>query len=305
MLDYAALSVVAAVVREGTFERAAAALHISPSAVSQRVRALEERLGAILVQRSQPCQPTALGRRLCAHFEAVRLLETDLLPDMGAPQTAASPPVTLKIAVNSDSLASWMAPAIVGFSRETGLLVELVVDDEAHTADRLRGGDVVAAITSESAPVQGCRTTRLGALRYLACASPDFVTRHFPTGVTAQALLHAPVMRFDRRDDLQARWAMDHVGAPVGNQVHWIPSTRAFLDLALRGLAWGMQPAVLALPHLDEGTLVELVPSTPIGVTLYWTVARLHAAALRKLTEAVRHAAGIVLEDAAGSGVPA
>jgi len=295
MLDYAALSVLAAVVREGTFERAAAALHISPSAVSQRVRAMEERLGAILVLRSQPCQPTPLGRRLCAHFDAVRLLEADLVPDLRGLGTPLSQPVTLKIAVNSDSLASWLAPAIVDFSRKTGLLIELAMDDEAHTADRLRSGEVVAAITSDSVPVQGCRTTRLGGMRYLACASPDFVARHFPSGPTADALLHAPSMRFDRRDDLQARWAMERMGAPVGALVHEIPSTRAFLDLALRGLAWGMQPANLAAPHLADGSLVELVPDTPIGVILYWTVARLHADALRTLTEAVRRAASAAL----------
>lgn len=292
MLDYAALCVVAAVVREGTFERAAAALHISPSAVSQRVRAMEERLGAILILRSHPCQPTELGRRLCAHFDAVRLLEADLAPDL---KSQGTQPITLKIAVNSDSLASWLAPAIVDFADASGLLVELVMDDEDHTADRLRSGEVVAAITSESLPVQGCRTTRLGELRYLACASPDFAARHFPSGPTADALLHAPYMRFDRRDDLQTRWAMEQLGLPLGGRVHWIPSTRAFLDLALRGLAWGMQPAGLAAPHIADGSLVELVPGAPIGVTLYWTVARLHADALRQLTEAVRRVAGQTL----------
>lgn len=293
MLDYAALSVVAAVVREGTFERAAAVLHISPSAVSQRVRAMEERLGAILILRSQPCQPTELGRRLCAHFDAVRLLEADLGLNSGL--NSGAQPVTLKIAVNSDSLAGWLAPAIVDFAHRSGLLVDLAMDDEAHTADRLRSGEVVAAITSDSLPVQGCRSIRLGELRYLACASPDFVARHFPSGPTADALRDAPYMRFDRRDDLQARWAMEQAGAPPGELVHWIPSTRAFLDLALRGLAWGMQPARLAAPHIADGSLIELLPDTPIGVTLYWTVARLHADALRQLTEAVRHAAGETL----------
>lgn len=292
MLDYAALSVVAAVVREGTFERAALALNITPSAVSQRVRMLEERLGAILILRGQPCQPTEIGRRLCAHIEAVRLLEVDLKPDV---QPSGALPVTLKIAANSDSLASWLAPAIVDFAQHSGLLVELIVDDEAHTADRLRSGEVVAAITSDSRPVQGCRTTRLGDLNYVACASPAFAVRYFPVALTADTLLTAPYMRYDRRDDLQARWAMERLGAPLGNRVHWIPSTHAFLDLAIRGLAWGMQPVNLAEPHMAAGTLIELLPDTPITVTLYWTVARLHADALRQLTDAVRRVAGQML----------
>ncbi|RVU05817.1 LysR family transcriptional regulator ArgP [Novosphingobium umbonatum] len=296
MLDYAALSVVAAVLREGTFERAAAVLHISPSAVSQRVRALEERLGAILVLRSQPCQPTPLGQRLCAHFDAVRLLEADLAPDLGALAADRLQPVTVKIAVNSDSLASWLAPALAQFAQETGLLVELIMDDEAHTAQRLRHGEVAAAITSDNVPVQGCRSIRLGVLPYRACASPAFMARYFPSGVTADGLIDAPYMRFDRRDGLQALWAMEHLGAPLGHLVHWIPSTRAFLDLALRGMAWGMQPEHLVRSHLAAGSLVELRPDSALGVTLYWTVARLHADALKVLTRAVRRAAGLVLQ---------
>ncbi len=42
MLDYASIAAVAAIVREGTFERGAASLGITPSAISQRVRGLEE-----------------------------------------------------------------------------------------------------------------------------------------------------------------------------------------------------------------------------------------------------------------------
>ena len=55
MLDYAALAALAAVIREGSFERAASALHVTPSAVSQRIRSLEERVGCALVVREQPC----------------------------------------------------------------------------------------------------------------------------------------------------------------------------------------------------------------------------------------------------------
>ena len=288
MLDYAALSVLAAVISEGTFERAAAVLHISPSAVSQRVRALEERLGSVLVIRSQPCKPTEMGRKLCAHFDQVRLLEADLGAELHAPEVDT---ITLKIAVNSDSLASWLVPALVDFTQRSGLLVELLVDDEGHTVERLRSGEVVAAITSDGTQVQGCRTTRLGDLRYLACASPAFVTTHFAEGVDTEGLLTAPYMRFDRRDDLQARWALAHIGAQPGKVAHWIPSTWAFLDLAIAGVGWGMHPQFLARPHIDTGALTELKPDTPIDVTLYWTQTRLHSAALRQLTDAVRRAA--------------
>ena len=287
MLDYAGLAVLAAVAREGSFERAAATLHISPSAVSQRVRALEERLGTVLIVRSQPCQPTEAGRRLCAHFDQVRLLEADLAPDLRGHE---APPIAVKIAANSDSLASWLAPALAEFAQTTGLMIDLALDDEAHTADRLRSGEVAAAITSERAPVQGCRTTRLGALRYLACAAPAFIAQHFPQGPTPEALARAPHMRFDHRDDLQTRWAMLHAGAPPGAS-HRIPSTTAFLDLALRGMGWGMHPESLVRAHIEAGRLAELRPASPLDITLYWTVVRLQAGPLRRLSEAVTRAA--------------
>ena len=292
MLDYPALAAVAAVIREGSFERAAAALGITPSAVSQRVRGLEERLGSVLVIRGQPCLPTELGRRLCAHVDRVRLLEADLAPTLG---TASGPP-TLRVAVNADSLATWFPAAAAALARDGAALLDLVLDDEGHTADRLRSGEVIAAVTADPEPVQGCRTLDLGSLRYAACASPEFVSRHFVDGVTAATLAAAPCLRFDRRDALQARWARDAVGIELAAPTHWVPSTQGFLDLAVAGLAWGLQPRALADPLIAAGRLVELVPGCTVDVRLYWTVARLHAATLRALTEAVRRAAGRDLE---------
>jgi LysR family transcriptional regulator (chromosome initiation inhibitor) len=289
MLDYPALLAVAAVVREGSFERGADALGITPSAVSQRVRGLEERLGTVLVVRGQPCTPTDLGRTLCAHLDRVRLLEADLAPVL-AP-SGKGPPLTLRVAVNADSLATWFPNAAAAFARATGMLLDLTLEDEAHTADRLRSGEVMAAVTADPEPVQGCRTILLGALRYAACASPAFVERHFGAGVSADTLAKAPSLRFDRRDFLQARWARDAHGVDLRAPCHWVPSAQGFLDLALAGLAWGLQPLPLARPHVAAGRLAELPPGLRIAVKLHWTVPRLHATSLRALTEAVRRAA--------------
>lgn len=290
MLDYPALATVAAVVREGSFERAAAVLGITPSAVSQRVRGLEERLGAILVVRGQPCEATDLGRSLCAHLDRVSLLEADLSPELARGEAEPSR-TALKIAVNSDSLATWFPRAVSAFGIATGIPLDLTLDDEAHTADRLRSGEVLAAVTAEAGAVQGCRTMPLGALRYAACASPAFVARFFAGGVTAAALATAPCLRFDRRDALQARWASQVVGAEFDAPTYRVASTHAFLDLARAGLAWGMQPVMLAGEDIAAGRLVELVPGSRIDVMLHWTVARLPVASLRQLTEAVRSAA--------------
>lgn len=292
MLDYPALAAVAAVLREGSFERAAAALAITPSAVSQRVRGLEERLGAILVVRGQPCEATELGRVLCAHLDRVRLLEHDLAPAFGSVALATGERMTLPLAVNADSLATWFPAAAAAFGRVADVSLDITLDDEKHTAERLRSGEVVAAVTAEREPVQGCRTLPLGALRYRACAAPDFVRRHFAHGITAASLKQAPYLRFDRRDLLQARWAREAYGVDLVGPVHWIPSTHGFVDMTLGGLGWALHPCAMVEGHLAAGRLVDLAPDQMLDVALYWTVTRLHAAVLRGLTEAVKAAAG-------------
>jgi LysR family transcriptional regulator (chromosome initiation inhibitor) len=288
MLDYPSIAAVAAVVREGTFERAAAALGITPSAVSQRVRGLEERLGAVLINRGQPCDATELGRKLCAHFNRVWLLEHDLEPALGRSADQAGSPPTLMIAVNADSLATWFHAAIASFGQANAITVDLKLEDEAHTADRLRSGEVLAAVTADPAPVQGCKTIELGALRYAACASPEFVGRYFGQGVNRDSLAQAPHLRFDRRDMLQARWAREAHRTDLTGPVHWVPSTLGYIDLTLSALGWAMHPLALIEDLLASGRIVELPPGTRVDVKLYWTVARLHAGALEELTQAVR-----------------
>jgi LysR family transcriptional regulator, chromosome initiation inhibitor len=291
MLDYPALAAVSAVVREGTFERAAQAMGITPSAVSQRVRSLEERIGAILIIRGQPCQLTELGRKLCAHFDRVRLLETELTPDLADQAGPERSRVPLKVAVNADSLATWFPEAARIFGQTSGVPLDLTLDDEAHTADRLRSGEVMAAVTAEATSVQGCRTIPLGSLRYAACASPEFVARYFPNRITAPELAEAPSLRFDRRDGLQERWAQEALGIKLDAPTYSVASTHAFIDLAIAGLAWGMQPVKLAEPHIDAGRLVELDPQTRIDVDLNWIVSGLPVASLDLLTKAVRSSA--------------
>jgi len=292
MLDYASLAALAAVIREGSFERAAAVLGVTPSAVSQRVKALEERLGTVLVVRGQPCLATATGGRLCAHAERVRLLEGEMAADLpGLAAIAAPGPVTLRVAVNADSLGTWFVPAVAAFAEATGTLLDLVLDAEEHTADRLRSGEVLAAVTADPVPVQGCRTVALGSLRYVAAASPGFAARHFAGGVTAETLAKAPALRFDWRDRMQLRWAEAVSGVAATGPVHWIPSTQGFVDAALAGLGWGMNPVALAEPHLHAGRLVELKPGCPLDVKLYWQHARLGAKLIGRLTRDVIAAA--------------
>jgi LysR family transcriptional regulator (chromosome initiation inhibitor) len=291
MIDYSALAALAAVVREGSFERAARALHVTPSAVSQRVRLLEERMGCALVVRGQPCQPTETGRRLCQHLDRVRLLEHELRGTLPTLDPQGHTRVRLPIAVNADSLATWFAPAVAAFGAEAPVLMDVAVDDEGHTAEWLRSGAVLAAVTATARPATGCNSRALGAMRYRAAASPAFVERHFPQGVNAGSLALAPSLLFSAKDDLQARWVRRLCRRHVELPRHTLPSSQAFVTAALAGMGWGLHPQALIQPHLDDGSLVELVPHTPLDVPLYWHEARAASSLLEGLTRVVVGAA--------------
>jgi LysR family transcriptional regulator (chromosome initiation inhibitor) len=291
MLDYAALSALAAVIREGSFERAALALHVTPSAVSQRIRLLEERMGCALVVREQPCRATEAGRRLCQHVDRVRLLEQDLqglLPAL-APRDASR--VTLPIAVNADSLATWFTPAVAAFAARAPVLLEVAVDDQDHTAQWLRSGAVLAAVTGSARPAAGCSSRPLGAMRYLAVASPAFMSRHFAGGVGAGSLARAPSLVFNAKDELQDRWVRRLCHRHVELPRHTLPSPQAFVTAAVAGMGWSLQPLALIEAHLAGGALVELLPDTPLDVPLYWQHARAASALLDDLGRCVRAAA--------------
>lgn len=291
MLDYSSLCALAAVVREGSFERAARALHVTPSAVSQRVRLLEERVGCALVVRGQPCVATETGRRLCQHVDRVRLLEHELQDALPALAPEGAPRVELPIAVNADSLATWFAPALTRFAADAPVLMSVAVDDQDHTAEWLRSGAVLAAVTGSARPATGCNSRPLGAMRYLAAASPAFVARHFADGVGAGTLAHAPSLVFNAKDELQARWVRRLCHRHVELPGHRLPSAEAFVTAGLAGMGWGLHPQSLIDVHLQRGTLVTLVPDTPLDVPLYWQQARATSALLDGLTQQVLAAA--------------
>jgi LysR family transcriptional regulator (chromosome initiation inhibitor) len=291
VLDYALLAALAAVIRTGSFERAARQLNVTPSAVSQRIKLLEERLGTILVVRGTPCVGTPAGQRLCQHVEQVALLESELRHELPGIQDPG-PPVTLRIAVNADSLATWFVTAM---AETRDCLFDLVIDDQEHSADWLRRGEVLAAVTSGAKPVQGCDSTPLGALRYIATASPDFVRRHFAEGVGDDSLTRAPRLTFDGKDQLQAQWTRQVFGTEIASATHWLPSSQAFVDAALAGLGWGMNPEMLVAGPLREGRLVALIPDQPLDVPLFWQRSRIASGRLADTTRAVLRTAGAML----------
>lgn len=289
MIDYPAARAVAMVVQTGSFEAAARELHVTPSAVSQRVKQLEERLGVVLIERGTPCTATEKGEWLCRHIEHVGMLEQELreqLPGLADPE-APQQRVTLNIATNADSLGTWFLKAISPFAQKTDYLLAIAIDNEDYTAEWLQRGRVLAAVTSLKKPVQGCHVTALGSLRYHATANPAYIKRHFPDGVTLKALAEAPGLIFSQKDRLQHNWIRQTLGRSVSYPTHWLPSTQAFIDACLIGMGWGMNPSQLVKEHLASGRLVELVPGAVLDIPLYWQVNRLAAERLAALTQNV------------------
>ena len=291
MLDYGLLSALAAVVRAGSFERAAQHLNVTPSAISQRVKLLEERIGTVLVIRGQPCLATEAGQHLCQHVEQVALLENALRQSLPGLKSE-NRPVTLRIAVNADSLATWFIPAM---AETDGFLFDLVLDDQDYSADWLRRGEVVAAVTSHGKPIQGCNCYPLGTLRYAATASPGFMERWFPDGLTMEAAARAPCLTFNQKNQLQTVWLRQAFGTDIRPPLHWLPSSQAFVDGALAGLGWGMNPELLVREHLREGRLVALEPSHPLEVPLFWQQSRIVGPLLADVTRAVHRTARSLL----------
>ncbi|GEA82035.1 LysR family transcriptional regulator ArgP [Cellulomonas uda] len=294
-LDAEQLRALAAVLEEGTFEAAAARLHVTPSAVSQRVRALEQRVGQVLVVRSRPCRATEPGAVLARLAGQVALLERDAAAELAGAghDEAAGAPTRLAVAVNADSLSSWFPAALVGLPE--GVVVDLRREDQDRTAELLRDGTVTAAVTAQAHAVQGCRVRPLGAMRYLGLVAPAVRDRWFPDGVTAAALERAPVLAFNRADTLQHRFAAALVGRDVAPPVHHVPSNTAFLELLAAGLGWGMASEAAAADALATGALVDVAPGRWLDVPLYWQHWSLRTPTLDDLTARVVRAASTSL----------
>lgn len=295
MLDYNAASAVAMIVRTGSFEKAAQALHVTPSAISQRVKQLEERMGTILIERGTPCRATDKGAWLCRHMELVGQLESDLLEQLPELGDVASGQVTVDIAVNADSLGTWFLLAMAAFAERSNVLLNIAVDDQDHTAGWLKRGRVLAAVTSLPEPVSGCAVTALGQLRYAATASPEFISRYFSGGVTADALRQAPALTFNQKDTMQHDWLAANFASALAPPTHWLPSTQGFVEACLLGMGWSLNPIDLVRGHIEAGRLVELIPGATTDIPLYWQVSRWAGSQFPALTRHVVNAAKVCL----------
>lgn len=277
------------IVDQGSFESAARALHISPSAVSQRLNAMEKQIGTVLVIRSKPVSLTEMGE---VALKSARQL-TLLLAEANRELTRLAA-LKLPIALNGDSLTTWALPALAEFTHKHDTQFDIRRADESHAIELLARGDVALAITTQRAPLNGCEVTPLVVHRYYPVATPEFVSRWFPDGVTAAAFAKAPVIDFDQDDPFQKRFLRRYARGKLDPPRHCVPASHDFLRAIGLGMGWGMAPLVQSAELIQRGELVQLVPDKYIDVPLYiqrWNIrSNLLDILVRALTDAAARA---------------
>ncbi|KAA6432964.1 LysR family transcriptional regulator ArgP [Agrococcus sediminis] len=279
------LRTLAAAVDAGTLDRAAAQLGITPSAVSQRIRAIEQRVGRVVLRRTKPVRATEAGEPLVRLARQLALLEHDTRVALG--EEAAAPRIPL--AVNADSLITWFLPALGAVAAQRDVTFDIRREDQERTAQLLEQGSVMAAVTSQRTPVAGCVSSPLGRMRYVAVAERAFAERWFADGPTRAALERAPIVDFDLHDTLQAAFARRH-GARAEAPRHIISASAEYAEAIRMGLGWGMLLPGQYEAGVADGSLVQLADDG-IEVPLHWQRWNLASPLLDLVTDAVREAA--------------
>ena len=292
--DPDALECLASIVEEGGFERAAVRLSVTQSAVSQRLRALEAQIGTVLLVRSRPVKPTAAGRLLIKHAMQMRLLRADLETDLHdlTPSTKGSREEgRVSIAVNADSIATWVLPAVGPLVSE-GLPLEIITDDQDFTHDWLREGQVLGCVTTLKQALRGCKVLPLGAMHYMAVASADYARQHCPQGLTSHNFRDIAFVAFNRKDDLQAEFVSRACGLRrVTLSQRFVPSSEGQVRAVLAGWGASVVPDLLVRELLQSGELVNLAPAVTHPVSLYWHCWNLDSDVIDRLTQALEAAA--------------
>ncbi|WP_419902761.1 LysR family transcriptional regulator ArgP [Kiloniella sp.] len=284
MFDYRQLATLTAILEEGSFERAAQKLFITQSAVSQRLRQLEDTLGQTLVVRSTPLTATSAGQRLLKHYKQVSLLENELDDDLRNQDEEGF--TSLTIGLNADSIGTWFFDAVKSFVFDNNILLDLKVDDQDQTHHLLRTGEVLGCISGSASAVQGCRCIPLGQMIYRPLASPEFIDRYAPDGLSYENVSITPVAVFNRKDSLQHRYLEQKFGVTKFPH-HLIPTCDGFLSALLKGFAYGLVPDQQGQEHIEVGTLTSIDPNYEIPIPLYWHVWNLQTDLMKGLTQAL------------------
>ncbi len=270
-LDSAGLDCLAALADEHSFERAAQRLSITQSAISQRLRSLEAQVGQLLVVRSRPLRLTEAGKVMLRFARQMQALRTDVARELGA-RVATNERIA--IAVNADSLATWVPPAldaVVQMGLKEGFGLELIVDDQDFTHDWLRQGEVLGCVSTVKQALRGCLVQPLGVMRYVAVASPAFIREQLPQGLNEGNFTRTPFLVFNRKDDNQAQWVAKVFGVRGPRlRERYVPSSEAYVRAVCMGWGVGVAPELQLRPLIHSGALWRCGPGFSVDVALFW-----------------------------------
>ncbi|WP_277656743.1 LysR family transcriptional regulator ArgP [Seleniivibrio woodruffii] len=286
MYDYKLLEAFCAVVECGGFEKAAEKLFITQSAVSQRVRLLEDAAKSVLLVRSNPPVPTDTGRAFIAHFNKVRMLESELEKTLSHDEDCGY--TSISVGLNADTLATWFFDAIEETVKRENILLKLRVDDQEVTHGMLKNGDVSGCISTRSTPMQGCSVHYLGKTTYRMYVSPHKKDEWFPEGFTIEALKSVPVIIYNERDTLHTQMFRNALGTEeVQYPSLFIPSVEKYLDAVMRGMGIGMMPDPQCWPFLQKGIIADAAAPFTVEAHLYWHRWNIHSKPLDALTKSL------------------
>ncbi|CAH7008562.1 LysR family transcriptional regulator ArgP [Vibrio chagasii] len=285
-LDYKWIEALDAVVKQRSFERAAEQLYISQSAVSQRIKQLEKWLAQPALVRENPPRPTPAGKKLLGLYRRVRLLEHELVPELM--NEDGNQPLSISIATNADSLATWLLPALSGVMKSRQVELNLAIHGESRTIEKIKSGEVAGAISLESQAIPGCSADYLGRMDYVCVASPDFHQRYFSEGVNYTTLRKAPAVSYDQYDDLHKKFLHDHFNVPRDSVInHTVGSSEAFVRLALSGVAYCLIPRLQIIEELESGSLIDITPGFLLSYRIYWHHWQLESGVLKEISQAI------------------
>lgn len=277
-----------AVIEETSFERAAKRLSVTPSAISQRIKQLEDRVGQLLIIRQSPCKPTPAGNKLLARVKPMSLLESEVMEDFLPDEPTSVHSNTFSIAVNEDSFSTWLLNALAPLYHKYNYQFNIRIDNEDFTLEHLKNGHVIGALTSEPKSLQGCAVHKLGEMRYCAVATPEIYERYFSKGLTIEAFQQAPMIDYDHKDFLQKRFIKMVTGKEVlPDHVHYFPSAAGIVEAARLGMGWCVTLEGLVGDSLETKQLVNIAPDDSLYTPLYWQHAGIRSRVLSQITQAL------------------
>lgn len=281
-IDYKSLRLLDLIVKEQGFEKASNKLGITQSAVSQRIKQLENEFGELLVTRTVPPKPTELGQKLLKLLSHVRLIEHDIFDNGGVNIE------TIPISINADSLATWFLPAVHEILTDPSLRLNINVEDETYTLNNLLSGNVVGAVSTHPKPIINGKCDYIGSLDYVFVASPKFAQTFFPHGVNRESLLKAPVLAFSAEMDQHNLFLQEYYGISPGNLIsHIVPSSEAYISLLLQDAACTMISRQQIAKELANGSIINLEPKLVQHKKLYWHRYNLESDSIQRLTKCI------------------